>query len=129
RNIEGLEADVEAARSEVFAAVNAATALRHAMEHAAAAKVRMAEQISRLEVERGDLRIQADRAERERSDAEESTRRAGEAMQALELDRTAKDLALAASRAERDGMAQDLRTRERDVAGLTARLKSLEELD
>ena len=31
RQIEGLEADVEAARSEVFAAVNAATALRHAM--------------------------------------------------------------------------------------------------
>ncbi|MGH9308274.1 MAG: AAA family ATPase, partial [Vicinamibacterales bacterium] len=30
--IEGLEGDVEAARSEVFAAVNAATALRHAME-------------------------------------------------------------------------------------------------
>jgi chromosome segregation protein len=129
RNIEGLEADVEAARSEVFAAVNAATALRHAMEHAAAAKIRMAEQIGRLEVERGDLRIQADRAERERSDAEESMRRAGEAMQALELDRTAKDLALAAARAERDGMAQQLRTRERDLAGVVARLKSLEELD
>src|SRR5256712_1042757 len=37
REIEGLEADVEAARSEVFSAINSATALRHALEHAAAA--------------------------------------------------------------------------------------------
>ena len=36
REIEGLEADVEAARSEVFSAINSATALRHALEHAAA---------------------------------------------------------------------------------------------
>src|SRR6185503_12079903 len=37
REIEGLEADVEAARSEVFSALNSATALRHALEHAATA--------------------------------------------------------------------------------------------
>src|SRR5205807_368857 len=41
--IEGLESDVEAARSEVYAAVNAATALRHAMEHAAGARARIGE--------------------------------------------------------------------------------------
>ena len=35
REIEGLEADVEAARSEVFSAINSATALRHSLEHAA----------------------------------------------------------------------------------------------
>src|SRR5262249_20557183 len=40
RTIEGLESDVEAARSEVYAAVNAATALRHAMEHATASRAR-----------------------------------------------------------------------------------------
>ena len=51
RHIEGLEADVEAARSEVFAAVNAATALRHAMEHAGAARERIGEQLAKLEVE------------------------------------------------------------------------------
>ena len=31
REIEGFEADVEAARSEVFSALNSATALRHAL--------------------------------------------------------------------------------------------------
>ena len=68
RNIEGLEGDVEAARSEVFAAVNAATALRHAMEHASAAPGRGSrEQLAKLEVESGDLRVEAERAERERA--------------------------------------------------------------
>jgi chromosome segregation protein len=128
RNIEGLEADVEAARSEVFAAVNAATALRHAMEHAAAARVRMAEQIGRLDVERADVGIQTERATRERSDAESSLIRAGEAMEALRLDRAAQEMALAAARADRDQTAQALRGREHDLAGVVARLKSLEEL-
>ena len=65
-SIEGLEADVEAARSEVFAAVNAATALRHAMEHAVAARARMAEQIAALEVEDHDL-ARRSRARRRRA--------------------------------------------------------------
>src|SRR6478672_8922873 len=73
-NIEGLEADVEAARSEVFAAVNAATALRHAMEHAAVARTRIAEQIGRLDIERGDLDIEAERAAQDRSEGETATR-------------------------------------------------------
>src|SRR6059058_6058492 len=34
RRIEGLEGDVEAARAEVFSSLNAATTLRHAIEHA-----------------------------------------------------------------------------------------------
>src|SRR5690606_38645094 len=38
RGIEGLESEVEAARGEVFSAMNAATALRHAIESAAAAR-------------------------------------------------------------------------------------------
>ena len=129
RNIEGLEADVEAARSEVFAAVNAATALRHAMEHAAAARIRIAEQIGRLEVERADLRIQTDRAAAEQRDAEQSMRAAGEAMERVRLDRASQELALAAARGDRDAMAQAYRVRERDLAGVVARLKSLEELD
>jgi chromosome segregation protein len=129
RNIEGLEADVEAARSEVFAAVNAATALRHAMEHAAAARARMAEQIGKLEVESRDLRVEADRAAQDRTAAAESMERAREATEALRVDRVAKESELAGVRADRDGRALELRTRERDLAGLVARLESLEELD
>jgi chromosome segregation protein len=129
RNIEGLEADVEAARSEVFAAVNAATALRHAMEHAAAARARMAEQIGKLEGESHDLRIELERAALDRASAEESTWRAGEAIEALRLERSARESELSAARAARDGRTQEFRTRERELAGVNARLKSLEELD
>ena len=66
REIEGLEADVEAARSEVFSAINSATALRHALEHAAAARDRVAETLSKLDVEADDVRIESERAAADR---------------------------------------------------------------
>jgi chromosome segregation protein len=129
RNIEGLEADVEAARSELYAASNAATALRHAMEHAGAARTRMAEQIAKLEGESSDLRIEADRAAQERAAAVESLARAREAMDALRVERATQESQLAGARADRDGRAQQFRSREHELAALSARLKSLEELD
>src|SRR6202030_1125256 len=54
REIEGLEADVEAARSEVFSAINSATALRHSLQHAAAGRGRAAETLSKLDGELSD---------------------------------------------------------------------------
>ena len=129
RHIEGLEADVEAARSEVFAAVNAATALRHAMDHAAAARTRMAEQIGRLDIERGDLDIEIDRAAAERDEAEGAMRRTLESMEGLRLDKAARESELAGARGDRDARLTELRARERDLAGVQARLLSLEELE
>ncbi|HJR61982.1 MAG TPA: chromosome segregation protein SMC [Vicinamibacterales bacterium] len=128
RGIEGLEADVEAARSEVFAAVNAATALRHAVEHAASARARITEQLNKLEVESADLRVEADRAARERASAETAMSRARQAMDALRVDRGMRDSELAGARAEREDRAREYRTREHELAGLLGRLKSLEEL-
>jgi chromosome segregation protein len=129
RQIEGLEADVEAARSEVYAAVNAATALRHAMEHAGAARTRLGEQIAKLAVESGDLRVEAERAERDRSEAAEARDRANQAMDGLRMDRAARESELAGARAQRDELARELRAREHDLASLEARLKFIEELD
>ncbi len=129
RNIESLESDVEAARSEAYAAVTAATALRHAMDHAAAARARLAEQIGKLDGEHHDLHVELERASAERGTAEDAGRRASEAMELLRGDRAAKDSQLAAARQDRDGRVQEFRTRERELAGVHARLKSLEELD
>jgi chromosome segregation protein len=128
RGIEGLEADVEAARSEVFAAVNAATALRHAMDHAAAARTRITEQLNKLEVESGDLRVEAERAASERSAAEDAMARAREAMDTLRVDRAMRESELAGARADREGRLREYRQREQELAGLRGRLKSLEEL-
>src|SRR4029077_6597596 len=88
REIEGLEADVEAARSEVFSSLNSATALRHALEHAAAARDRVAETLSKLDVERQDIRIQSDRVDVDRSDAAERLRQAHAAMDATRIARS-----------------------------------------
>ena len=129
RQIEGLEADVEGARSEVFAAVNAATALRHAMEHAVAARARMAEQIAALEVEDHDLGVEASRAAAERAAAADALARARSAMEALHVDRAARESELVGARADRETRLLDLRTREHDLAALIARLTSLEEFD
>ncbi len=127
--IEGLEGDVEAARSEVFAAVNAATALRHAVEHAEAARARIGEQLAKLDVERGDLQLEAQRAADERAAAEDALRRARDAMETLHVERAGRESELAVARSSRDALARDLRTREHDLAALRARLQSLEELD
>ena len=129
RHIEGLEGDVEAARSEVFAAVNAATALRHAMERAGAAKERIREQLARLEAESGDLRVEAMRAEQDREAAEDGMARARAAMESLRVDRAEREAALGTARVERESRAGELRAMETGLAGLSARLKSLEELD
>jgi chromosome segregation protein len=128
-HIEGLEGDVEAARSEVFAAVNAATALRHAMEHASSAKVRIREQLAKLEVEGADLRVEAARAEQERAAAESAMARARQALESLGVDRASRESELAGARASREARAAELRSVENGLAGVAARLQSLEELD
>jgi chromosome segregation protein len=127
--IEGLEGDVEAARSEVFAAVNAATALRHAVDHAAAARGRIGEQIGKLDVESQDLRIEAERAAQDRAAAEDGLERARQAMEGLRADRAGRESELSAARATREAQARAFRASEQEVAGLAARLRSLEELD
>jgi chromosome segregation protein len=127
--IEGLEGDVEAARSEVFAAVNASTALRHAVDHAAAARSRIGEQVAKLDVEAQDLRIEADRAAQDRAAAEAGLQRAREAMESLRVERAARETELSNARATRESRRNEFRTAEQENAGVAARLRSLEELD
>ncbi len=126
--LDGLENDVEAARSEVFAAINAATALRHAVEHATAGQTRLAETVSKLDAEVRDLTVetQALEAGRERARAAEQATRA-----ALEEARHAcadRDAELSSLRVERESRARELREREQQLAALTGRLTSLRDL-
>jgi chromosome segregation protein len=127
--IEGLEADVEAARSEVFAAINAATALRHAIDHAATAIERLVEEIARLDVEDADARVEADKAAADRSAAEAALTRGREALAELWRDRRVRESELAAARTDRERIGRELRAREDELTAARARLRSLEELD
>ncbi len=129
RALDGLEGDVEAARSEVFAAVNAATALQHAVEHASASHEKLGESLAKLDAEAADLAIESREieAERARLDAAEQETRA-----ALERDRSACaecEAELASVRRDRESLARDLRGREQELAGLTGRLTSLRDLE
>ena len=128
REIEGLEADVEAARSEVFSAINSATALRHSLEHAATARDRVAEMLSKLQVEADDVRMQADRAGAEHAAAAGLLRRAQAALETTRIARAARESELASARIEHEWRSRSIRAREQELAGLEARLKSLEEL-
>jgi chromosome segregation protein len=129
REIEGLEADVEAARSEVFSAINSATALRHSLEHGAQARDRVLETLSKLQVEAEDARIEGDRAAQDRAAAADGLRRAQEAIEATRVARVARESELASARIEHEWRSRSLRAREQELARLEARLKSLEELE
>jgi chromosome segregation protein len=129
REIEGLEADVEAARSEVFSAINSATALRHSLEHAAAARDRVLETLSKLQVETDDARIEGDRAAQDRATAADGLRRAQDAIEATRVARAGRESELASARIEHEWRSRALRSREQELARLEARLKSLEELE
>jgi chromosome segregation protein len=127
--IEGLEADVEAARSEVFSAINSATALRHALEHAAAAREKVAVALTKLDVEIDDVRIGSERVAAEREAAAERLRRAQDAIDATRIAHAARESELASARIEHEWRARSVRGREQELAGVEARLKSLEELE
>jgi chromosome segregation protein len=129
RELEGLEADVEAARGEVFSALNSATALRHALEHAAAARDRVGDTLSKLDIETSDVRVESERAAAERSAAVDGLRRAHDAIETTRIARAARESELASARIEHEWRARSVRSREHELAGLDARLTSLEELD
>jgi chromosome segregation protein len=100
--IEGLEADVEAARSEVFSNINAATALRHSLEHTAAARERVVETIAKLQVESDDLRIETDRVESDHAAAGGRLRAEHDAVEATKTASAAGESELASARAEHE---------------------------
>jgi chromosome segregation protein len=129
RQIEGLESDVEAARGQVFAALNAATALRHAMEHATTQKERVVETLGKLDVESEDHRRETDKVEGDAQAASDAIARAHEALDAIRMQRAVRESALTAARSEHEQRVRSLRAREQELAGMHARLASLEELE
>ena len=129
RRIEGLEGDVEAARSEVFSALNVATTLRHAIQHAEEATQRVSEELAKLGVEDSEVRMERERLEGDRAVTADGLRRAKEAAEASLHSRTARETELATARIELEWKSNNLQARERELAGLTARLASLSELE
>jgi chromosome segregation protein len=128
QRIEGLEGDVEAARTVVYSTLNSATALRHAVQHAIAQHERVGETLGKLAVESDDLGRERETVDAERVAAQSALARASESLDEVVLARTARESELAIARGEHEARARDLRTREQEMAALEARLTSLEEM-
>jgi chromosome segregation protein len=129
REIEGLESDVETARREVFGAISQATALQNAIDNAMAARERAEEALSRLDVEETDLRVESQQLAEARLAADEGLAGALAALSRARDTRAGLDAELTRERAAHASLDQALRGREHDLAALSARLTSLEELE
>jgi len=129
QQIEGLEADVEAARSSVFAALNSATALRHAMEHAAAQRERVSGMLGKLGIEQDDLNRETEGVEAEGRTAQESLSRGQATMEQIRIASAARASELASARTALDAQAKTVREFEQELARSEARLVSLVELE
>jgi len=126
--LEGLDGDVEAARKEVFTAINAATALQHAIEHAAQAREHVLETLSRVQAEASDLAVELENVQQARAASGAALQRAHEALEATARARAVRESELASARIEHEWRVREVRAREQDLAGGRARLRSLEEL-
>src|SRR5262245_13735106 len=127
--IEAADQEVDQARSEVYAVMNTVTALNAALEAAAGQRERAAEAMSRLEIEAADLRTEYERTVAAHVAASDSLARAQESLESTSLTRVARESELTAARTEHDWRAKEMRSREHELAAITARLRSLEELD
>ena len=129
RDLDGLEGDVETARSEMYAVTNAATALRHAVDNAASGQMRLAETMSKLDAEAGDLDIELQTIANSRAKthaAELATREALARVRGACAERVAE---LSSLRAEHEARTRELRDQEQELAGLTGRLTSLRDME
>jgi chromosome segregation protein len=127
--IEALEQDVEKARGDVYAVLNTITALTAAHDSAASQRERAIATQSRLELEWRELGADLERARSQRVAAAEALHRAQESLDSARMAKAARESELASARVEHEWRARDVRTREQDLAGMAARLNSLEEID
>jgi chromosome segregation protein len=128
QRIEGLESDVDTARSALFTVGNSVMAVRHVMEHTSAQQERVGETLGKLDVEQDDHRREHERVSADRAAAVEALTRARNALEAVGLNLATRRSELGTARGEHEARARDVRAREQDVAALEARLASLEEL-
>lgn len=124
-----VEADVERARGEVYAVINTVTALTTAIQHAMSERERAAAVVGRLDVEARDLDGELARAIEARDAAASTLRQAQSDLASTSMARGERERDLASARIEHEWREREKRQREHDLAGASARLLSLEEIE
>jgi chromosome segregation protein len=127
--IEGVEHEVESARAGVYAVLNTITALKAALESASSQRERAIGAEGRLDLEARELAAELGKAQAQRQSAADALRRAVDGLDAAKVARAARESELASARIEHEWRSRDVRSREHDLASMTARLHSLEEID
>ena len=102
-SLESLEGELEVSRSEQYAAASAATALRHAIDSAAAARERVARDLARLDAEAADLDVETRRVESEQEAATDGKSEARAALDESMRERSRQEALLADSAYEPRG--------------------------
>ena len=128
RSIEGLEGDVEASRSEVFAAINAAITLQHVVDNASATGQKIVDELGKLKAEADDLSTEWKKATAERSEVGDSADRMRTELDAIRRAGSDSEAQLASARRTQERLADDVRTHEQFLTAMTARVRSIEEL-
>jgi chromosome segregation protein len=129
QTIDAREQDVELARADVYAVLNTITALKAAHESAGAQRERAVEAASRLDLEARELHAGLETARAQRQVAGDALRRAQGSLDAHRVDLKSREFELSSARIEHEWRSRDVRTREHDLAVMTGRLRSLEEID
>ncbi len=127
--VQEAEREADQARASVLASTGTLSALRQARDHAADARDRVGAERSRRDVEGRDLEHEADRVRAGRDDAAAALARMRSALEDVGRRRQALEEQLGADRGRREQLTTELTARQRDLAGVEARLHSLEELD
>ncbi|MBY0494018.1 MAG: AAA family ATPase [Cyanobacteria bacterium] len=127
--IEALEQDVEKARGDVYAILNTITALTAAHDSAAAQRERAIDVNNRLDLEARELNVELETARAQRVAAAEALHRAQDGLESARMSRAGRESELATARLEHEWRSREGRTREQELAGMAARLHSLEEID
>jgi chromosome segregation protein len=129
QQIERCDQDVERERADVYAVLNTTTALTAALDAAGAQRERALEARSRLDIETRELAAELHRARAERQSAGDQLRRSQDGLEAARIARAARESELASARIELEWREREIRSKEQNLAGLAARLRSLEEID
>src|SRR5262249_36121254 len=100
--IDALEADVDAARTQVYTILNSLITLRHALDHASLQRSKVGGALAKLDVEESDVFVELQKVDVERTAVGEALRRALEALSLVRTQQTAQDAALGVARSEHE---------------------------
>jgi chromosome segregation protein len=127
--VQAAEEEADATRAAALGSATTLSALRQARDNAAAVRDRVAVERERLDLERRELEAEAERAGEARRSAEDALGQARANLERSRAARQAADEQVSRLRSERTGLAEVLAERRRTLAGVEARLRSLEQLE